>query len=295
MPGTFTAVDLSRLPFPAVVEPLDFETILAARLAGFRALAPEFDALLESDPAFKLLEESAYRELVLRQRVNDAAKAVTLAYAAGSDLDHLAANFNVTRLVLDAGDAAVLPPRAPVLEPDVDLRRRVQLAFEGLSTAGPQGAYVFHALGAHADVADVAAVSDTPGVVDVYVLSRGASGIPAPSVLSAVDAALSAESVRPLTDQVRVFPVAALAYTVEATLEVFSGPDGAVVVAAADTAVQRYVTEQRRIGLPVTRSGLFAALHQPGVRNVALTQPAADLAVTDRQVAVCTGVYVEAA
>lgn len=293
MPGTFTAVDLSRLPFPAVVEPMDFEAILAAQLADLRARWPEFDALVESDPAFKVVESCAYRELILRQRVNDAAKAVTLAYASGSDLDHLAANFNVTRLVLDPGNPTAFPPRAPVLEPDADLRRRVQLAFEGLSTAGPQGAYVFHALGAHADVADVAAVSDTPGVVDVYVLARSASGIPGPSVLAAVDAALSAESVRPLTDLVRVLPVTALTYTVEASLEVFSGPDGAVVVAAADAAVQRYVTEQRRIGLPVTRSGLFAALHQPGVRNVTLAQPAADIAVTSRQVAICTGVYVE--
>ena len=48
MPGTFTAVDLYRLPFPAVVEPLDYETILAAMLAKLRELHPAFNALVES-------------------------------------------------------------------------------------------------------------------------------------------------------------------------------------------------------------------------------------------------------
>lgn len=295
MAGAFTAVDLSLLPFPAVVEVLTFEQVLAAMLADLQARDPAFTALVESDPAFKVLEVAAYRETLIRQRVNEAAKAVTLAYAAGADLDQIAARYNVARLTLDAGDPDAVPPVPPTYETDTDLRRRVQLAFEGLSTAGPLGAYLFHALGADPDVADVAAVSDTPGVVDVYVLSRGASGVPSPSVLAAVDATLSSETIRPLTDQVNVFAVETVPYTVEATVEVYSGPDADVVVAASDASVQAYVTAQRRIGLPVTRSGLFAALHQPGVRNVTLTQPAADIDVTDRQVAVCTGVYVEGA
>ena len=53
--STFTAVDLSRLPAPAVVEPLDFETILSDMVNDLRDLMaaqgdlPEFDALIESD------------------------------------------------------------------------------------------------------------------------------------------------------------------------------------------------------------------------------------------------------
>ena len=72
--STFTAADLSRLPPPVLVEPLDFETILAKRIAKFRELFPDFNALTESDPSMIHLQESAYRELVFRQRVNDAAK-----------------------------------------------------------------------------------------------------------------------------------------------------------------------------------------------------------------------------
>ncbi|MCB5320437.1 baseplate assembly protein, partial [Yersinia massiliensis] len=92
-------IDLSQLPAPLVVESLDYETLLTERKAAFIALYPleEQDAVmqtltLESEPITKLLQESTYRELVLRQRVNEAAQAVMVAYANGSDLDQLGAN-----------------------------------------------------------------------------------------------------------------------------------------------------------------------------------------------------------
>ena len=128
MPGTFTAVDLSRLPFPAVVEPLDFEVILQAMKDQFQALMPDYTAWVESDPAQKLLEVAAYRELGVRQSNNDSAKAVMPAYAIGSDLDQIAARYNVTRLVIDPGDASaeasVLPDGfRPLRETDVGQQR----------------------------------------------------------------------------------------------------------------------------------------------------------------------------
>lgn len=74
-PSTFTAVDLSRLPAPTIVETLDFDTIYGQMLAALQALVPAFDATVESDPVIKLLQVAAYRELLLRARVNDAARA----------------------------------------------------------------------------------------------------------------------------------------------------------------------------------------------------------------------------
>lgn len=295
MAGAFTAIDLSRLPFPAVVETLDFETIFAAMLADFQARYPEFTALVESDPVFKVLEAAAYRELLIRQRVNEAAKAVTLAYAAGSDLDQIAANFNVQRLVIVPADPNAIPPVEAVLEPDVDLRRRVQLAFEGLSTAGPEGAYVFHALGAHPDVLDASATSPVPGEVLVSVLSRIGDGTPAAPVLAAVDATLSGEDVRPLTDQVTVQAATIVGFTVVAALTLYPGPDSAVVLADANARLADYLARNRRLGRDITRSGIFAALHTEGVQNVALTQPAADVVITPTQAAYCTAITVTVA
>ncbi|PJN94872.1 baseplate assembly protein, partial [Amaricoccus sp. HAR-UPW-R2A-40] len=99
----FGAIDLSRLPPPDVVERLDFETILGAMKADLIARAPDLAPALalESEPAVKILEVAAYRELLLRARINDAARAVMIATATGADLDHLAALFGVARFVLD--------------------------------------------------------------------------------------------------------------------------------------------------------------------------------------------------
>ena len=109
-----TAVELSRLPAPEIVESLDFETILAARLAGFQAAYPEHDALVESDPVFKLLEVAAYQELNLRQRINEAAAACMVAYALGADLDNLAAIFGVARLEVTPADEQAEPDKQTV-------------------------------------------------------------------------------------------------------------------------------------------------------------------------------------
>ncbi|GIX38021.1 MAG: baseplate assembly protein [Silanimonas sp.] len=290
MSSTFAAVDLSRLPAPAVVEPLDFEAIFGAMLADLRSRDPAFDALTEADPAYKLLEVCAYRELLLRQRVNDAARGVMLAHAVGSDLDQLGALLGVQRLMLDPGDPQALPPRPPAYESDADFRRRIQLAPQRFSVAGPAGAYLYHALAAHPDVLDASVTSPAPGEVLVTILSRSGDGTPAPATLDAVLAALSADDVRPLTDHVSVQPAQIVPYTVAATLYTRPGPDASVVLAEAQSRLQAYVESVRRLGHDVPRSGLYAALHVEGVQRVELATPASDLILDAGQAGHCTAI-----
>lgn len=164
MSNAWSRVDLSRLPKPQVVEELDFEAILAEMIADYQVRWPQFTAVLKSEPVIKLLETAARREVTVRQRVNDGARSVMLAFARGSDLDHLAALTPMARLPEESDDA---------------FRRRVQLAPEAFSTAGPHLGYIWHALSATADVKDVTAVSPTPGDVVVTVLSRHGDGGPA--------------------------------------------------------------------------------------------------------------------
>jgi phage-related baseplate assembly protein len=292
MAGAFTAVDLSQLAAPDVVETIDFEVILAEMLADLQQRDPTFSALLESDPAFKILQVAAYRETLIRQRVNEGAKGVMLAYAVGSDLDQIAANYNVARLVLDPGDPSAIPPVPPTFEDDASLRRRVQLSFEGFSTAGPVGAYIFHALGADPDVLDVSVESPDPGEVVVTVLSRQGDGTADAGLIEAVDATLSADTVRPLTDQVTVQSATIVPYAVEAVLTLFPGPDGGVVLAQAQAALARYIATSQRLGRDITRSAIFAALHQPGVQNVDLIEPAADIVIDPDEASFNTGVDV---
>ncbi|EKN4162245.1 baseplate assembly protein, partial [Yersinia enterocolitica] len=100
-------IDLSQLPAPLVVESLDFDSLFALRKEEFIALYPadqqaavRLTLSYESEPIVKLLQENAYRELLLRQRVNEGAQAVMVAHAVSSDLDHLGANNGIERLTI---------------------------------------------------------------------------------------------------------------------------------------------------------------------------------------------------
>lgn len=287
-----TAVNLSRLPFPAVIEVLSFEAIVAAAKASLVELMPDLAPTLEleSEPLVKLIEVFAYREMMMRQRVNDAGKAVTVAYAIGSDLDHLGALFGVWRLTLSPAVPELYVEA--VMESDDALRARILLAPEGYSVAGPEGAYKFHALSASGDVLDASAISVTPGQVIVTVLSRLAGGVPGAPLLALVTAAVSAEDRRPLTDQVIVQAAAITNFTVVATLKTFAGPDASVVLAEARARLDAHLAESFRLGRDVTRSAIIAALSAEGVQDVTLTTPAANIVCTRLQAARCTAITI---
>lgn len=290
--SAFTQIDLSTLPAPDVIEELNFETIFAAMLADLQARDPAFSALVESDPAYKILEVAAYRELLVRQRVNDAARAVMLAYATGTDLDQLGALFGVTRFVIEEGDPEAVPPIPQVLESDTEFRRRIQLSLEGFSVAGPRGAYIFHGLSADADVLDISATSPDPGEVLISVLSRVGNGAASSPLLAAVEAKLNSDSIRPLTDLVTVQSASIVNYTVTAGLYVYPGPDSSVVLQKALAALNTYIAQVHKIGQDVTLSGIYAALHQPGVQRVNLTSPSANVVISPTQASFCTAINV---
>lgn len=299
MSTIYTPIDLSTVPAPNVVEALSYETILAAMLADLQARDTAFTALVESDPAYKILEVAAYRELLIRQRVNDGARAVMLAYATGSDLENLSALFGVTRKILSAGNPTALPPILPTYETDTALRYRTQLALEGLSSAGPVGAYQFHALSVDGvKDAGIQGPPDTdPGDVLVTILSATGSGAAAGPLIAAVNAALNAEDVRPLTDQVTVQSAAIVNYEIIATLYIPTGPDPTAVQTAALASVQAFVESRHRVGADVRLSGLYAALHVGGVERVTLSAPGitADLVITAVQAPFCTDITLSTA
>ncbi|WP_312400626.1 baseplate assembly protein [Enterobacter chengduensis] len=289
-----SSVDLSQLPAPEIVDVPDFETLLAVRKAAFVALYPadEQDAArrtlaLESDPVVKLLQENTYREILLRQRINEAAKAVMVAYALSSDLDQLAANYGVGRLVATPADDNAVLPVAAVMETDDELRRRVPQAFEGLSVAGPTAAYEFHARSADGRVADVSATSPAPATVVITVLSREGNGASPADLLAVVDAALNDENIRPVADRVTVQSAAIVPYEINATLYFYPGPEAEPILAAARARLEKYIASQTRLGRDIRRSAIFAALHVEGVQRVELESPAQDVVLDKTQAAWC--------
>ena len=292
MSGT---IDLSQLPPPVVVEPLDFETLFAQRKAAFIAMYPEDEQEeiartleLESEPITMLLEENCYRELLLRQRVNEAARAVMLAYSTDSDLDNLAVNFNVERLTIQEEDDSVTPPIEAVMESDADLRTRTQQAFEGLSVAGPTAAYEFWGRSADGRVADISAVSPTPACVTISVLSREGDGTASDDLLSVVAAALNDEEVRPVADRVTVQSAEIVPYQIDATLYIYPGPEAEPVRQASEQQLQAYIAAQNHLGRDIRLSAIYAALHVEGVQRVELAQPVADIVLSDYQASHCT-------
>lgn len=289
-------IDLTALPAPAVLEALDFEETYQAELATYRQLmeddGQEWSAPLESDPVIKLIELGSYRRLLNRARVNDASKALLLAYAKGTDLDQLAANVNLKRLVIQAEDLAAVPPVPAVMEEDDALRERVQLVYEGLTTAGPRNSYILHARNASGLVADATAESPSPAVVVVTVLSLDGNGAAPADLLAAVAAQLNDDDVRPVADRVIVQSAQILPYKVEAKVYMVSnGPENEAILATCRERLQAWINPRRRLGVEVARSGVDAQLHINGVSRVELTAWT-DIKPTKAQAAWCTGINV---
>lgn len=268
MAASSTVVDLSRLPAPAIVPLMDFAQIRSSLIADLQARLPGFDATVASDPAVKLIEVAAFREQLLRQQFQDAALQLLVAYATGGNLDHLAALVGVTRLVITPADAQT--GAAAVMEGDDALRLRVVLAPEAFSCAGPELAYVAIAKAAAGDVLDASATSPAPGEVLVSVLSRNGDGAAPPALVATVQAAVADPAVRPLGDQVTTASATIVPFAIAAALTTFSGPDVALVIAAAEAKLAAYLAANRKLGRDITISGLHAALTVAGVEKVEL-------------------------
>lgn len=279
----FAVFDLASLPYPGVVETLDIEAIVTSMrndvVARFPAIAGVID--LESEPARKLIEVFAYREVLLRARINDAARQRMLAFAAGANLDAIAAYYGVSRF---EG------------ETDSSLRRRTQLAPEAMPHGGTVGSYRFLALQASfPDLKDVGVVARGRGHVDVVLLGNEGQGTVTSAVIEKVRSKLLAEDGAPATDVVTVVGAKIVPYAVSVTVHVALGQDPVTVRANATSALQAYVEERHRIGVTVAASGLWRAAHVPNAERVEAISPVADVFVKPDEAPYCTGITVNVA
>ena len=251
-------LDLSTLPAPTVVEALDFETILAAHKADLLARFPEAaDVLdLESEPLTKLMQAHAYRELLFRQRVNEAARAYLLAFATAADLDHKAAFYGVTRLQGEGDDR---------------LRTRIQLRARALAGNGTREAYEYTALTASAQVRAARATQPTPGAV--LVLVWPVDGADAQNVLATVTATVLADDAHTLgvTVLTALARPRAIDITAKITREVLAPSN---LLAQLTAALPAWIDSYATLGRDLPRSWLSARLHVTGVAGV--SYPLAD-------------------
>lgn len=298
MVGSLTAIDLSQLNKPDVVRQIDFEEILKEGLNDFylriRKVHPDFPDLLESDPAMKLAEAFAYREMLIRHDANQQALSVLLAFAKDNDLDHKAAERNLQRRIISP--ATENTPE--VKESNDSLRKRVQLAPEGQTTAGSEGSYIFHGLNADPRVKDIYPYApldeagNPTGICNIYVLSNESDGTAPEDLINVVSTALNAKSVRPLTDKPIIYSASILNYSIDAEIFIDEGPDENIVLDSCYKAAQEYTKKSHSFNDGISLSGIYQALHQPGVSRVNLISPTGNIDTSIGQVAFCTGINI---
>lgn len=275
-------LDLSKIPAPDAVEVLEFDPLAQKWRDELAARNPAFTSSVESDPAYQEMDVGAYREMLTRDRVNQGVKAVMLSHSRTTDLDNLAANVNVERLLIDPGNPDAIPPEPPVYESDDSLRHRVQLKWESITTAGSVESYEFHALSAAGLVRDVYVVSPEPCDIEIYVLSHN-EGTADSALIDAVTEAVSGKRVRPLGDRVVVKSAELVPVSIIAELEVGTGPDAGLITTTASDAVNALVNPEQPMGLIVDLPSLYAALKQPGVGRIYMTEPATDIELQPNQ------------
>ena len=243
-------LDTSALPSPSVVEVLDFEGIVAAIKADLLVRYPEAATVLdlESEPMVKLLESFALREMLFRARVNDAARAHLLAFATGTDLDHLGALFGITRM---AGES------------DERLRLRIQLRIAALAGQGTREHYELVAMTASANVRAAYAIQPRPGYVHV-VLWLHAENAQTPVDVAA---AFSADSTRMLGVEVTVGTATPYPVNIHARIwrTANASPD---LLAKLQQRLATAFAERAELGRSVARSWITTLLHADGVAAV---------------------------
>jgi phage-related baseplate assembly protein len=283
-------IDFSRLPPPKVIEDIDYELILQRYRDQVVEKNPALDRAiqLEQSPTNIILEAEAYGEMVLRARVNAAARAVMLAFSTGSDLEHLASLLGVQRGTVPANNS-VTPPIPARPESDESLRRRAQMAPEAFTTAGSEGAYIFQSLSAHLGLRDASAIKiNNQGGIKVSLMNSGADPTPTDEQIDAVVRRLNAKNIKPLTDVVSVWPVKVKKTDIVANVTMYPGPDAAMVMSDIGVALEKVRNRISLIGRDLTRSAIISAINQEGVQSVDLASPADNIVVGPDECCVIT-------
>ena len=258
---------------PALIDQPSFEEVLAALRQAVLDRWPEWSATVESDPVQIVLEALAYRETVLRGDFRERMRRSYVQFATGDDLAALAEQHGVT---IAEGESVE------------SIRARIYDAPAAYAVAGPLAAYRHWARSVEG--VDLAGVSSpAAGEIQVVCAARdpdtGDWAAAAAAAVAAVTALLSGEDLRPATDDVSVQAVAPLEVDVTAALTTDGATAG--VLDAAEAALLAWLrTRPQAVGSDVPLSGIYAALTVEGVTAVALTLPAASVAVAVTQVAV---------
>lgn len=179
-------------------------------------------------------------------------------------------------------------------EGDEAYRRRIQLAPEHFSVAGPEGAYRYHTLSVHQDIADCSVWRPIPGTVDVRPILKGGL-MPPEDILEAVRSRLNDKSIRPLTDTVIVAAPEPRPYSVSGGWYLHRANEAlaGIIKQRVAEAVEEFRLWQRGLpGRDINPTKLIALVERAGAKRVALTEPEFQK-LEPRQIALETSIVME--
>lgn len=261
--------------FPKIIEEIDLEKLVERKLDKLQLL---FDAnnlpydvsRTAYDPARIQIEAAAYDEGLLRQRVNEAARANILAFATGNDLDHLGDFHGVTRMFG---------------EDDERYRTRIRLNRRGNSTGGTEPRYKFFALSADIRVKD--AITYRKGkspVIYVAVFGNGADGAADKELIKKVDTALHDKNVIMTNDTIIVH--AAVRKTINLAADIWLLPDSPLtLLEQMESNLRAAWTSEQALGRDIALSWWLSRLMLPGVHKVEAVTPQADIIIAPEEAA----------
>ena len=153
------------------------------------------------------------------------------------------------------------------------LRERIRQAPEKFSNAGSRGAYRYHTLTAHQSIIDVAINSPSPGVVNIYPLTL--DGNPNDEIIRIVQAYLSDDKIRPLTDLVQVLSPTKKDFTIDATIYLYQDSDVTSVQKTINAKLNEYkISLSEKLGKNVIQTQIISILNSVyGVFKVVLKTP----------------------
>lgn len=286
-----TAIDLSRLPVPPIIEVLSANGLLKDFIDRFLAFwaeqrlvdptLPAFDEQgLQTNPAIVAGRAWSYLRLLDRQRVNDGLRALLAPLATGANLDILVAARNIQREI----SAPATSTSAAVMEGDESLLRRFLESFDRLS-AGSTAGHLFEARKAWPQSEDKTlglwdarvngyAVHKRRG--DIHLVLIGPFGrLPTVEERMLVHEAVHAPAIDKEGVAVYVQAAKRAEYAASLVLEIPPGPDPSLMVAEAKARVEAVATERMRIGGEIPPGLLAGAAYGASIIKVRDITPVA--------------------
>lgn len=156
-------------------------------------------------------------------------------------------------------------------------RELMRESLEAYSTAGPKGAYEYHAKAVSTAIADVCAINpiNKPGHVEIYAIMTDGT-IADSGTKQDILAACNDDKVRPLTDVVDVCDPAEIEFDIDITYYVDQNTQTSIrdIQAAVNAAVEEYVKWQTaKIGRDINPVQLTWYLHNSGIKRVEIASP----------------------